>query len=95
MKFKEMTWDDLPGVTAKVNVTPFIMLPAEKEGKSQAEIDEEKEFIRTNIIAKDNEDIMKDERARQLIAKLGGDLQINTFAVNFEIKGKVNTDVVS
>ncbi len=95
MEFKEISWADLPGVTAKVKVIPFIMLPAEKEGKSQTEIDEEKEFIRTHIIAKDNEDIMNDERARHLIAELGGDLQINTFAVNFEINRDTNTDVVS
>jgi hypothetical protein len=95
MEFKEMSWPEWKGVKAKVKVTPFTMLPAEREGKSKAEIEEEKQFIREHIITKDNKAIYDNQRARELIAKLGGDLQINTFAVNFELNGDLNSDVVS
>lgn len=83
------------GVKARVIVTPFTMLPTESARKTEKEIEAEKEFIREHIIGKNNETISKNQAASRLISELGGDLQINAFAVNFEIDGKLNEDVVS
>ena len=95
MEFETQSWKDFPGVNARVVVTPMIMLPAERDGKSNDEIEKQKEFIRERIISKSNEDIYNDKEAAALISELGGDLQINTFAVNFELNGKINENVVS
>lgn len=80
---------------ARIIVTPFTMLPAEKEGGSEGEIEQQKQFIRDRILKRTNGDIFKDPAAAALISQLGGDLQINTFAVNFEIDGELNENVVS
>lgn len=83
------------GKKARVKVTPFTMLPAESSKSSEKEIEAQKKFIRDHIIGKDNEEIFENDEASKLISELGGDLQINAFAVNFEIDGKMNEDVVS
>lgn len=76
-------------------VTPFTVLPAEKNGGTAAQIEEQKQFIRDNIIGKDNETIFKNEKAVNLLKQVGGDIQINNFACNFEMNGVVNTNIVS
>ena len=91
---KPITIDGLPGVKARLIITPFTMLPAEREGQSKEEIEAQKQFIRDHIIGKDNEAIFMDKKAVQLLAQMGGDLMINAFACNFEIDGGVNRDVV-
>lgn len=85
---------EINGVKVRLIVTPFTMLPAEING-SEEDLEKQKQFIREHIIGKDNETIMNDDSARDLLAQLGGDLQINAFACNFEMDGKINTDVVS
>lgn len=86
---------EMNGVKARFTITPFTMLPAERDGGSEEDIRKQKQFIRERIIGKDNETIYKDKEAAALIAELGGDLQINAFAVNFVIDGKMNEDIVS
>jgi hypothetical protein len=73
-------------------VTPFNMLPDEKLGPDKVE--EQKQKIRTLIIEKTNEQIVKSEEAMELIKILGSDLMINTFACNFKVDGKINEDVI-
>ncbi|RIB26875.1 pyridoxal phosphate-dependent transferase [Gigaspora rosea] len=73
-------------------VTPFNMLPAEKLGPK--EVDELKQEIRTLIVEKTNDQIVKSKKAMKLIKELGSDLMINTFACNFKVDGKINEDVI-
>jgi glutamate/tyrosine decarboxylase-like PLP-dependent enzyme len=72
-------------------VVPVQQIPAEREGKSQKEIDKQLEEIKKNIVEKENEDIKpKDMR---LLKKLGSDQIIITYAFNFKDKnGSLNTD---
>jgi hypothetical protein len=66
-------------------VVPFNKLPGEDK--------EVQQIIQENIIGKRNEEIMVNTTALDMLEKLGSDLTINCFAVNFEIDGKLNTDV--
>jgi hypothetical protein len=88
MKTDPITID---GVKARLIITPFTMLPAERQGK---DFEAQKQFIRDNIIGKDNKAVFENEAAVELIAQMGGDLTINAFACNFELDGVVNKDVV-
>ncbi|TBU57540.1 PLP-dependent transferase [Dichomitus squalens] len=72
-------------------VVPFNPLPAEKDGP--VALAQQKEYIRTNILGKLNEDIVTNEAAKDLLCQLGSDLNINVFVCNFRINGKVNEDV--
>ena len=81
----------IEGVKVRLIITPFTMLPAEREGK---DIEAQKQFIRDNILGKDNVTVFENEAAVKLLAQMGGDLMINAFACNFEIDGVVNKDVV-
>ncbi|KAK6531098.1 hypothetical protein TWF281_007923 [Arthrobotrys megalospora] len=65
-------------------VTPFNRLPAEIEGKSPEEIEEQKELIREHIVKLDNEALANDPIGRELIKELGSDLMINALACNFK-----------
>lgn len=85
----------LKTANAKLRVTPFNMLPAEKSGASDEDVEEQKKFIRRNILKCSNKHIMEDQSARELFQKLGADVTIHTFACNFEVDGKVNEDIVS
>ncbi|EXJ65233.1 hypothetical protein A1O7_01574 [Cladophialophora yegresii CBS 114405] len=88
MKTEPITID---GVKARLTITPFTMLPAEREGK---DVDAQKQFIRDHIIGKDNKTVFEDKAAVELLAQMGGDLMINAFACNFELDGVVNKDVI-
>jgi hypothetical protein len=88
MKTDPITID---GVKARLIITPFTMLPAERQGK---DVEAQKQFIRDNIIGKDNKAVFENEAAVELLAQMGGDLMINAFACNFELDGVVNKDVV-
>ena len=72
-------------------VVPFNPLPAEIDGPQA--LAKQKEYIRANILGKLNEDIVKNPTAKDLLCQLGSDLNINVFACNFRINGKVNEDV--
>ncbi|KAF9636665.1 pyridoxal-dependent decarboxylase domain protein [Lasiodiplodia theobromae] len=71
---------------------PFNMLPSEAAGGSG--VDAEKKRIRSEILEKENADIVKDESAMKLLRSLGSDLNINAFALNwYDEKGNPNEDV--
>ena len=61
-----------------------------------AGLDEEgvKDFIRKRILNVSNRDLIADEEARNLAIRMGSDLAINAFAVNFRIDGVANANVV-
>jgi hypothetical protein len=75
-------------------VVPFNFLPVERtEGCTQADIDKQKEFIRTRILPVDNAALLEDQEALELLRELGSDLVINCFCVNFKLSdGTWNTD---
>lgn len=85
----------LKTVNAKLRVTPFNMLPTEKDGSNSDEVEEQKKFIRKYILKSSNEQVMKNPRTRELLTRLGADVTIHTFACNFEVDGKINEDIVS
>lgn len=71
---------------------PFNMLPSEAAGGSG--VDAEKKRIRSEILEKENADIVRDESAMKLLRSLGSDLNINAFALNwYDEKGNPNEDV--
>ena len=53
----------------------------------------DKEIIRTRILSKSNEAIVQDPEAFSVLCTLASDLNINAFACNFRIEGRVNDDV--
>lgn len=74
-------------------VTTLNMLPDERSNPG-VEPTSQKEFIRKRILNVPNSELIQDSEAMQLIKDMGSDLSINTFAVNFRIGKKINTDVV-
>ncbi|KAI0766192.1 PLP-dependent transferase [Trametes elegans] len=78
-------------------VVPFNPLPAEADGPDALE--QQKQFIRTRILGMQNDVIIQDTKARDLLFQLGSDLNINAFACNFRLFDKgtgkyvVNQDV--
>jgi hypothetical protein len=75
-------------------VIPFNILPVERNPDcTQADINKQKEFIRTRILPVENIDLLKDPEALDLLRELGSDLIINCFSVNFKLlDGAWNTD---
>ena len=76
--------------------TDFIVVPLNPlrvEAQGDAAIAAEKAFIRARILGKSNETIAQDQEAMDELCCLGSDLNINAFACNFRINGKVNDDV--
>ncbi|MDQ1260878.1 MAG: hypothetical protein QG575_59 [Euryarchaeota archaeon] len=72
-------------------VVPVQQIPAEREGKSQKEIDIQLEEIKKNIVEKENKDI--EPKDMKLLKKLGSDQIIITYAFNFKDKnGSLNTN---
>ncbi|EUC58984.1 pyridoxal-dependent decarboxylase domain protein, putative, partial [Rhizoctonia solani AG-3 Rhs1AP] len=76
-------------------VVPLNPTPAEREGKSKAEIQKEREYIRDHVVNRPNLELVRDEEAMKLVRELGSDLSINAFACNFRLaNGEINQDVV-
>jgi glutamate/tyrosine decarboxylase-like PLP-dependent enzyme len=73
-------------------VVPVQQIPAEREGKSQSEINEQLEYIKENIVKKNNDEIEQNQEAMKLLKKLGSDQIIITYAFNFRVKGNLNED---
>ena len=74
-------------------VVPVQQIPAEKEGKSQEEIEAQLKYIRENIAKKENAELVNDPKAMALLKELGSDQIIITYAFNFKKKdGKLNKD---
>ncbi|KAF8968538.1 pyridoxal phosphate-dependent transferase [Flammula alnicola] len=76
-------------------VVPFNPIPAELEpSPDPKKIEEQKEFIRKNILYKSNTELYHNPEAMELLNQLGSDLNINVFACNFRyLDGTLNTDI--
>ncbi|UQC81238.1 uncharacterized protein CLUP02_06724 [Colletotrichum lupini] len=72
-------------------VVPLIRLPSERTPGIGVEV--QKDYIRKNILGRDNKTLFEDKKAWDLLCELGGDLMINAFATNFTIDNEVNQDV--
>lgn len=76
---------------------PFNMLPAEEGGKNSffsPAAEKQRKVIRDIIIGKEDRDIFKSREAMEILAKLGSDLNINLFALNWKHEnGELNTDL--
>ncbi|PHH78122.1 hypothetical protein CDD82_3195 [Ophiocordyceps australis] len=81
-------WATMTTEDSDLVVVPLNMLPTERKGRSEAEIEKQKEEIRA-ILNTESGDLTDEQR--RLLGKLGGDLMINAFACNFKIDGRVNT----
>lgn len=71
------------------------LLPSEKEETPDPKkIEEERRFIRENILGKSNEFIAANPATMKMLNQLGSDLNINAFACNFRLRdGTINTNV--
>jgi glutamate/tyrosine decarboxylase-like PLP-dependent enzyme len=74
-------------------VVPVQRLPAEREGKSEREIQKQMQFIHERIVSKTNDELLEDAEAMELFSQLGPDLVITTYAFNFKTKKGLNRDV--
>ncbi|KAI0948556.1 hypothetical protein AcV7_009267 [Taiwanofungus camphoratus] len=76
-------------------VAPLNMLPAEQDGKSQEDVEEQRKWIRKYITNRDNLKLVEDPEAMALVKRMGSDLSINAFACNFRLSknGLPNRDV--
>jgi hypothetical protein len=75
--------------------TPYVVVPFNplvNDGNPEGEL-KEKEFIRVRILGKTNQEIVQDPEAMDELCALGSDLNINAFACNFRIDGRLNEDV--
>ncbi|KAK6499882.1 hypothetical protein TWF481_010239 [Arthrobotrys musiformis] len=79
-------------------VRPFNRLPAELDGKSAEELEEQKAFIRKHIVNVGNKALIRNEAALELLKHLGGDLMASALACNFKYtvgdKKIANTSIV-
>ena len=74
-------------------VIPVQQVPAEKKGGTRTEIKAQLKFIRERIVEKENNDLLKDPEAMDLLKQLGSDQIIITYAFNFKNRNKqLNAD---
>lgn len=71
-------------------VVPVQQIPAEREGKSQEAIRRQMEFIKTRIVPKQNNELIRDAEAMDLLRQLGSDQIIITYGLNFKKAGVLN-----
>ena len=83
-------------------VVPLNMLPSElKQGATADDVEKEKQKIRDLILTKSNEEIVNadaerddDDKVMALLRKLGSDLNINAFSINWRYAdGTLNQEV--
>jgi glutamate/tyrosine decarboxylase-like PLP-dependent enzyme len=77
---------------------PFIVeaiqrLPAVKRGDPPGGVKKELSRIKTEIVDRTNEEILADSKTMALFRELGSDQNIVSYAFNFLVGGKLNTDV--
>ena len=72
-------------------VTPLPRLPAERQGGN---VEAERRFIRERIVGRSNQELSNDAEAMALLAELGPDENILSYAFNLRLAdGSVNTDL--
>jgi glutamate/tyrosine decarboxylase-like PLP-dependent enzyme len=73
-------------------VVPVQQIPAEREHKSKEEIKAQLDYIKTHIVSKQNNELMNDGKAMELLVQLGSDQIIITYGFNFKNKdGSLNS----
>lgn len=85
--------------TMSTDTTDFIVVPMNALPPATTEIPDVKKFIRDEILDVDNKVLVTKDTAMKLLIKMGSDLAINAFAVNFRYKNREghvvdNQDVV-
>ena len=81
----------------RYSLTPFQMLPAERNGSRPDEIQKQKQYIAENFVECTNADLLdllaRDAEARELFRELGSDQVILAYAFNFKARdGHWNKD---
>ena len=88
---------DIAGDNECFKVVPFQRLPAEKQGKSNAEIAAQLALIRNEIVPRENDALleyfMSNPDAQEVFREMGSDQNIVTYSLNFRTKEGWNTDV--
>jgi len=75
-------------------VVPFHRLPAEREGKSEADVQAQLEYIKQNMgTDRSNEQIMGNEEVKNLFLQLGSDHNIVPYMFNFKTENGLNEDI--
>jgi len=75
-------------------VVPVQKIPAERKDKSEEEIRKEMEFIKTRIVPVQNNELVTDEEAMDLLRELGSDQIIITYGLNFKRKDSETNELV-
>ena len=74
-------------------VVPVQQIPAEKHKRPQKEIDAQLDFIKEQIVPKQNNELIFDQKAMKLLLDLGSDQIIITYGFNLKDKnGILNQD---
>jgi glutamate/tyrosine decarboxylase-like PLP-dependent enzyme len=81
----------------RYSLTPFQMLPAERNGATPSQVQIEKQYIAKNFVNCTNAELLellaRDPNARKLFGELGSDQVILAYSFNFKKKnGEWNTD---
>ncbi len=78
-------------------IVPFQRLPAQKQGKSDAEVAAQLALIRTEIATRENDDLLTyfdaNPDAQEVFREMGSDQNIVTYALNFRTAEGWNSDV--
>lgn len=85
------------GVRKNFICVPFNKLSSENHPKdflTSPAVEDERQWIRDNILRKENKDLIKDDKAMTKLRTLGSDLNINCFTLNwYDEHGKINEDI--
>lgn len=73
-------------------VVPVQQIPAEQDQQSPAAIKQQMEMIKTRIVDRQNNELVQDEEAMDLLKQLGSDQIIITYGLNFKRNGVLNQD---
>lgn len=71
-------------------VVPVQQIPAEREGKTPAQIKAQLEQIKETIVDRQNNELIQDANAMELLMQLGSDQIIITYGLNFKKNNKLN-----
>ena len=82
----------LAGPSDDYVVVPVQRIPAERQGGTPAQIQAQLDLIKERIVNRQNNEIVADPEAFDLLRELGSDQIIITYGLNFKRKGVLNTD---
>lgn len=88
---------DIAGDNECFKVVPFQRLPAQKQGKSEAEVAQQLAMIREQFVPRENDDLVAyldaNPEAQAVFREMGSDQNIVTYSLNFRTADGWNTDV--